>query len=74
MGEMRIIDRSGDAVLKWEPDDKEAVTNAENRFNELVVRGDHTAFEIMPGGKSKKIEKFDAGVGKVTVIPRLAGG
>lgn len=74
MGEMRIVDVSGDAVLRWEPGDEEAVRDAENKFNELVVSGRHSAFEIMPSGEAKKVEKFPVGASKVTVIPRLAGG
>jgi len=74
MGEMRIMDRAGDSVLAWNPEELEEVREAEARFNELVVRGRHTAFDIVEGGKAKQLKVFNPDAEKIVMVPRVAGG
>ena len=58
----------------WNPEEMEEVREAEARFNELVEKGRHTAFDIVEGGQSKQLKKFDPDANKIVVVPRLAGG
>ena len=74
MGEMRILDESGDTKKIWDPDNKDEVKDAERTFKDLTQKG-FKAFTVdKKGEKGKPIDEFDPEAGKMILVPRLVGG
>lgn len=75
MGEMSILDSTGDTKVMWDPDNQDECEAAEAQFNSLKKKG-YTAFEV--GNKGKKsdeqIETFDPELGKMIMVPAMRGG
>ena len=69
---VRILDRSGDTTLRYDPTDSAAVHDVEQRFRRLM---DHNfvAFDTSthPG---RIIAAFDPNASEIIVAPRFAGG
>lgn len=90
MGEMRIITsmaqdevkrlpanmrRSGDTKVMWDPDNEDEVEAAEAQFDSLIERG-FQAFKVDKKGEQtgKPIKRFKPKIGKLIMVPALAGG
>lgn len=75
MGEMRVLDVTGDTKVIWDPDQRDEVDAAEEQFNSLTKKG-YKAFEV--GAKGRKtdhqVKKFDPELGKLILVPPIAGG
>jgi hypothetical protein len=69
---MRILDSTGDTQLSYDPADREAVDEVEQRFNRLMERN-FVAFDVstQPG---KVITRFDPGASEIIVSHRFVGG
>jgi hypothetical protein len=69
---IRVLDRSGDTELLYDPDDEVSTLDVESRFNELMERG-FVAFDVstQPG---RVIHAFDPRATEVIVTPRFSGG
>lgn len=67
MGELRILNASGDEQLEWDPSDDKATKEAHERFKALRKEG-YDAYEVVDA-KSKKIERWDKKLGKVIMAP-----
>ncbi|MHA2323129.1 MAG: hypothetical protein ACXACG_15970 [Candidatus Thorarchaeota archaeon] len=75
MGEMRIIDGSGDTKLIWDRDNTAEVTNARNTFNDLVKNKKFAAFSVKKtGSKKDQVYKFDPNAEKLIMVPPIQGG
>lgn len=69
---VRILDRTGDTKLAFDPADPEAVSEIERRFNALMAQN-FVAFDVstQPG---RILTVFDPQATEVIVSPRFAGG
>ena len=68
-----VVDRSGDTRHQFDPDDADAVAEAERRFVELTEAG-FIAAKRTGNGTSELIRQFDPAVRETVFIPRLIGG
>jgi len=74
MGEMRVIDMSGDCKHIWDPENEEEVSAVREIFETLIEKG-YQAFSVKKNGeKGRKIKEFDPDAGMVILTPRFAGG
>lgn len=66
----------GDTKIIWNKKNKAEVDNARETFQKLVVEGKWAAFAVGKIGKKKgeKLVMFDPDMGKVILIPPMAGG
>jgi hypothetical protein len=69
---LRILDRSGDTVVRYDPADAPAVRDVEARFARLMQEN-FVAFDVSehPG---RIITTFDPRAREIIVSPRFAGG
>jgi hypothetical protein len=74
MGEMRIMDQSGDTKLIWDPNIDDELQNAERTFKDLKKKG-YSAYRVdKKGEKSGLMEEFDEDAGKIIMVPKMKGG
>jgi len=76
MGELAIMDHTGDMKTIWDPSNAEEVAMAQDQFNRLVVeKKTHEAFKVEGKGEAgARITEFDPREGKIILIPKLQGG
>ncbi len=69
---VRILDRTGDTTLTYDPADINAVREVEARFARLMDRN-FTAFDVSehPG---RIVTAFDPAATEIIISPRFAGG
>ena len=90
MGEMRIITsfaqdevkklpasmrRSGDTKVIWDPENEDEIEAAEAQFDVLIDKG-FKAYKVDKKGEKigMVIKKFKPNVGKLIMVPAIAGG
>ena len=75
MGEMRVLDTSGDTKVIWDPDNEDECDAAEAQFNSLKKKG-FTAFEVGKRGKKsdERVDEFNPDLGKLIMVPAMRGG
>lgn len=75
MGEMRVLDPSGDSKIIWDPDNDDEVEGAEAQFDILVDKG-FKAYKVGKDHKKtgKPLKKFSPSAGKIIMVPAIAGG
>jgi len=74
MGEMRILDGSGDTKQVWDPDNEDEVQAAKELFNKLIKKG-YSAYRVgSKGAKAGRMEEFEAEEGKMILVPAVKGG
>lgn len=74
MGELAIIDSTGDTKVMWDKDNDDEIEAAEDQFDALIEKG-FTAYSVKKDGeKNRKITKFDPAAGKIIMVPKIAGG
>ncbi|MHA1621623.1 MAG: hypothetical protein ACTSVO_05715 [Candidatus Heimdallarchaeaceae archaeon] len=74
MGELAIIDKTGDTKVMWDKNNDDEVEAAEDQFDNLIDKG-FTAYKVKKDGeKGGKIKKFDAKAGKIIMVPKIVGG
>ncbi len=69
---IRILDRTGDTQLAYDPTDVEAVRAIEDQFASLMA-ANFVAFDVSqsPG---RVLKRFDPDATEVIITPRFAGG
>lgn len=75
MGELRILNSSGDSKVIWDPANDDEVEAAKCQFDMLLGKG----FSIFKVGKDHEktggaLKKFPAIAGKLIAIPKIVGG
>jgi len=74
MGELRVLDRTGDTKLIWDTDKQDEVDAAEAMFNKLTKKG-YLAYTVKKGGKKgEQVKKFDPELEKIILSPVVVGG
>ena len=72
---MRILGRSGDNEIHWNPDTGEGLDLAKRVFQEKTQTAGYLAFVEGPSGEgSALIREFDPRAGSIIMAPRLVGG
>jgi hypothetical protein len=74
MGELAVLDRSGDTKLIWSAENDEEVEAAKKMFNDLKAKG-YAAYSVnKKGDKGDVIKKFDPEVERIIMAPAMVGG
>jgi hypothetical protein len=74
MGTLRILGRTGDTEVCWDPETGEGLKSAKRIFEEKTGLG-YLAFVQGPSGeRSALIRQFDDKAGSIILAPRLVGG
>lgn len=75
MGEMRILTKSGDDKVSWDPNDDKSTDFAEKQFNEYIKKG-YKAYRLDEEGKKAgwPIKEFPPHAAKLLFIPKIVGG
>ncbi len=74
MGEIRVIDPSGDTKIVWDAGRADEVAAARKTFDDLTGKG-YLAFSVKKkGDKGKKVDKFDPNAEKLILTPPSVGG
>jgi len=74
MGEMSILGKEGDTKVIWDVKNEDEVEVAESQFDALTEKG-FLAFKVgKKGEKTTQIKKFDPNLGKIILVPKIAGG
>ena len=70
-----ILNGKGDTRITWNKKKPKEVEEAEKMFNILVKEKKMLAFKVARFGRvGEKITEFDPNLGKVIIMPLLAGG
>jgi hypothetical protein len=74
LGELAIMNHTGDLKVMWDPDSKDETKAAKKQFEEMREKG-YQAFAVdRKGEKTEVISKFDPDAGRIIMAPPLAGG
>jgi hypothetical protein len=74
MGEMCVMDESGDTKIIWDSKNADEVDNAREQFNRLLKKG-FIAYTVAKNGKQGEIiREFDPEAEKIILSPPMAGG
>lgn len=74
IGEMRVVDGTGDTKIIWDADNKDEVAAAKETFDRLTKKG-HKAYMVKKDGEQGKIiTEFDPAAEKIILAPRMVGG
>jgi hypothetical protein len=68
-----VMDHTGDTRHHFNPEDAQALAEAEERFKELTGLGFTAAVRTASGGVSK-VKTFDPNAEETVFFPRLVGG
>lgn len=75
MGELAIMDHSGDTKLMWDSDNDTEVENARRMFGEMKAKG-FMAYTVKgkSGDKGEVIREFDPTAESIIMVPQMKGG
>lgn len=74
MGEMRLLDQTGDSKVIWDKNNQDEVDAAQETFKRLKKKG-YTAYSVKKDGdKNEIIHDFDPAAEKLIMVPRVVGG
>lgn len=75
MGELAIMDRTGDTKVIWNPENTDETETARETFRKLRAKG-YLAYTVDPkdGSKATQMIEFDPNAGKVILAPAPRGG
>jgi hypothetical protein len=74
MGELSVLDRTGDTKIIWDSAQDAEVDAARAAFDDLKKRG-YAAFSVTKkGDKGELMKKFDPDAEKIIMAPALQGG
>jgi hypothetical protein len=74
MGQLCILDSSGDTKLIWDEADADSVAASREMFDKLKAKG-HIAYSVSEEGKPAQIiSAFDPKLGKIILKPLARGG
>jgi hypothetical protein len=68
-----VMDQTGDSRHAFDPQNGEALAEAESRFDRLTALG-YTAAVRTVAGESRRTTTFDAAAEETLFFPRLTGG
>ena len=72
--EMARMGPEGDVKSIWDRGNPDEVANAERTFNDLTKKG-YKAFKVSKdGSQGEQLDKFDAAIERMVLIPALQGG
>ncbi len=75
MGLMRVLGKTGDTEVEWDPETGEGLQRAKLVFEEKTHRLGYLAFVEGPNGEGTNlIRSFDPKAGSIILAPRLVGG
>lgn len=75
MGVLKVMGQAGDTRLSWDPEDKDQVSKAKSRFDDLVKVKRWLAWKLDSSGKKgEPIKEFDASAGAIIVAAPMQGG
>lgn len=70
MGRLAVLGPEGDVSVEWDAANEEEVRVARSTFARLREKG-YSAFDEEGGGR---VDAFDAGAGRVFMVPPMRGG
>jgi hypothetical protein len=74
VGEMAILDRTGDTKIIWDSANEDEVEEAKRTFKNLKDKG-YAAYSVnKKGDKGEVMKKFDADAERIIMAPPLQGG
>ncbi len=74
MGELAVLNETGDTKLLWDPNNPDEVEAALATFKRLRAKG-FIAYKVQPGGDRGEImREFDPQAEKVIMAPAVVGG
>lgn len=75
MSEMQVLDHSGDTKVIWDRRNRAEVDAAKEMFESLRKK-QYLAFRAIgdDGRKGEQIDKFDADIERIIMVPRMVGG
>lgn len=74
MGQLCILDSSGDTKVIWSENDPDSIAAAKAMFDSLIAKG-HVAYSVGEEGKPASIVKaFDPKLEKLILRPLAKGG
>lgn len=74
IGELCVMDATGDTRTIWDPANPDEVTNARNSFEALRKKG-YIAYKVIGSGdKGEIMREFDPQAGKIIMSPPVIGG
>jgi hypothetical protein len=74
MGQLRILDETGDTKLIWDKQKPDEIEAAEEMFDKLKDKG-YKAFRVDDkGDKSGEMKKFDSKAEKIIMVPPMQAG
>lgn len=72
--EMAILDKSGEQIITWSPDDDKSLAEAKAVFDQKVRGEGFQAFNVMEGNESEVVRTFDPQAEHVVLSAPLVGG
>tara|TARA_Y100000310_G_scaffold28146_1_gene26798 strand:+ start:2166 stop:2390 length:225 start_codon:yes stop_codon:yes gene_type:complete len=74
MGQMCVLDQTGDTKTIWDPNEPDEVKAAKKQFKSLTEKG-YRAFRVDEDGeKDGQMDEFDPGAGKIIFVKQMVGG
>lgn len=74
MGEIAVMDRTGDTKTIWDSDNEAEVEVARETFNKLRKKGYLIYKVAKDGGQGKAMTEFDPKAEKMIAVPPVVGG
>jgi hypothetical protein len=74
MGELAVMNGSGDTKVFWSAENADEVESARRTFRDLRAKG-HVAYKLLgDGSKGEQINEFDEDAEKIILAPQMKGG
>lgn len=74
LGELAVLDRTGDTKTIWDPSKEVEVAIARDAFNALKKKG-YLIYRVDgDGGQGTTMHEFDPKAGKYIAVPAVVGG
>lgn len=74
MGEIRVLDKTGDTKVIWDKENEIEVEVAEDQFYSLLEKG-FKAFKVKKDGTAgQSVKTFNSNEEKYIFVPALVGG
>lgn len=75
MGELAIMDHSGDTKLMWDSENEDETENARRTFATMKAKG-FMAYTVKgkSGDKGEVIREFDPDAESIIMVPQMKGG
>lgn len=74
MGELVVLDRTGDSRTTWDPANAAEVAAAKETFDQLRSKGFLAYRVIGDGSRGEQMRTFDPHAGAVILTPPMKGG